>query len=118
MVVLSRSGWGVGSRELGVGSQAPGVGRQEPVVVRSLDEAMRVAAGDEEVFVIGGGEIFELTLTRVNRMYVTWVEAEVVGDVTFPEVDWGQWREISSERLLAAHNVSHEFAENVDNTRK
>ena len=70
-------------------------------LVHSLDEALRLAAGDEKVFVIGGAEIFALALPRVQRMYVTWVEAEVEGDVTFPQVDWGQWREVSCERVEA-----------------
>jgi len=70
-------------------------------LVNSLDEALRLAAGDEEVFVIGGAEIFALALPRVERMYVTWVEAEVEGDVTFPQVDWGEWREVNCERVGA-----------------
>ncbi len=70
-------------------------------LVHSLDDALRLAAGDDEVFVIGGAEIFALALPRVERMYVTWVEAEVAGDVTFPQVDWGQWREVSCDRLAA-----------------
>jgi dihydrofolate reductase len=69
--------------------------------VLSLDEALRLAADDDEVFVIGGAEIFALALARVTRMYVTWVEAEVGGDVTFPQVDWGQWREVGCERVGA-----------------
>src|SRR6476469_5713497 len=43
-------------------------------LVTSLDDALRLAADDEEVFVIGGAEIFALALPRVDRMYVTWVE--------------------------------------------
>src|SRR4029079_19120305 len=70
-------------------------------LVNSLDDALRLAAGDEEVFVIGGAEIFALALPQVERMYVTWVEAEVEGDVTFPQVDWSQWREVSCERVAA-----------------
>ena len=70
-------------------------------LVDSLDEALRLAAGDEELFVIGGAEIFALTLPQVGRMYVTWVEADVEGDVTFPQVDWGQWLEVSCERMEA-----------------
>ena len=66
-------------------------------VVECLDESMRTATGDDEVFVIGGGEVFKLALPRAERMYVTWVEAEVAGDVFFPAVDWRQWREITQE---------------------
>ena len=109
MVVLSRGEAGVegqetGDRAQGTADRGQGTGDsrrqlvQSPCFVRSLDEALRLAGGDEEVFVIGGAVIFELALSRVDRMYVTWVEADVEGDVTFPQVDWGQWREIRSER--------------------
>src|SRR5262245_6571303 len=66
MVVVSR-------RESGFGNQES----RDIVVVRSVEEALRVAAGDAEAFVIGGGEIFREALPMVDRMYVTWVEAEV-----------------------------------------
>jgi dihydrofolate reductase len=73
----------------------------EVLVAQSVPEAVSLASGDEEPFLIGGGEIFGQGLAMAQRMYVTWVEAEVAGDVTFPQVDWGQWREISSERHSA-----------------
>ena len=60
-----------------------------------------MGAADSEVFIIGGAEIFSLALPKVERMYVTWVEADVAGEVTFPQVDWGQWRQLSSEPLAA-----------------
>jgi dihydrofolate reductase len=70
-------------------------------VAPSLDEALRFAVHDDEPFVIGGGEIFALALPRADRLYVTWVEAEVAGDTIFPAVGWRQWREIHSERHSA-----------------
>jgi dihydrofolate reductase len=69
--------------------------------VHNLNEALRLADSDDEAFVIGGAEIFELALPRADRLYVTWVEAEVAGDVRFPAVDWRQWREVSAERHSA-----------------
>jgi dihydrofolate reductase len=74
---------------------------QQAFVAPSLDEALRLAASDSEVFVIGGAEIFALALPRVEKMYVTWVEGEVEGDVTFPQTDWSQWRETSVEQHAA-----------------
>src|SRR5262245_32039873 len=65
--------------------------------VRTLDEAVRLAGNDEEVFVIGGGEIFAMTLPQADRLYVTWVESDVTGDTFFPPVQWTNWRMISSE---------------------
>ena len=59
--------------------------------------AVRLAAADTEVFVIGGREIYTLALPHVRRMYWTHVEAQVEGDVRFPPVDWTAWRLISEE---------------------
>jgi dihydrofolate reductase len=62
------------------------------LVAGSLDEAIGLAAGDDEPFVIGGGQIFDMALPRANRLYVTWVEAEVAGDTSFPPWDQAAWR--------------------------
>jgi dihydrofolate reductase len=73
---------------------------QVPAEVRlanRFEAAMQSAAGDDEAFVIGGAEIFELALQRADRMYVTWVEGKVEGDTFFPAVDWEQWNEVSRE---------------------
>jgi dihydrofolate reductase len=70
-------------------------------VASDLNAAMAAARTDTEPFVIGGGQIFQPALAQCDRMYVTWVEADVPGDVYFPSVDWAQWREISRESHVA-----------------
>jgi dihydrofolate reductase len=65
--------------------------------VHSLDQALELAAGDPEPFVIGGGQIFELALPRAERLYVTWVEADVSGDTYFPPLNLDDWQLIHSE---------------------
>jgi dihydrofolate reductase len=98
MVVISRKG---------TGDRGPATEGSGPVFVRSLEEALSLSASDDEVFIIGGAQIFELALPRAQRMYVTWVEADVAGDVTFPQVEWRHWREVSNERLPA--DAKNEF---------
>ena len=67
------------------------------VVVHTIDEA-RVAAGDaDEIMVIGGEKIFEQFLPIAGRMYLTFVDAEVAGDVKFPEWNKDEWREAARE---------------------
>jgi dihydrofolate reductase len=60
-------------------------------VVGSLDEALALAAGEDEVFVIGGGEIYRLALPRADRLYLTVVHAEVDGDTWFPPFEHDGW---------------------------
>jgi dihydrofolate reductase len=81
--------------------EPPPAGAGAPFFVHSLAEALRLAAEDAEVFVIGGAEIFAHALPHADRMYVTWVEADVAGDTVFPTMDWSPWREVSSERIPA-----------------
>ncbi len=53
--------------------------------------SMAAKAGEEEAFVIGGGEIYALALPYAQRIYRTLVERDVAGDVYFPAVDFSQW---------------------------
>lgn len=59
----------------------------------SVDAALDGTAGEDEVFVIGGGEIYALALPRADRLDMTLVHMQGEGEVRFPEIDWGVWRE-------------------------
>lgn len=67
----------------------------------SIDEALDIARrkaaerGVDEIMVIGGAEIFALTLPLADRIYLTRIHARPDGDVTFPEPDRNIWREVS-----------------------
>ena len=67
------------------------------VVVGSLAAAGAAAAGAQEVFVIGGGELYAEALHAADRLYVTEIHAEFDGDARFPAVDRDEWREASRE---------------------
>ncbi len=66
-------------------------------VVHSLEEALLVAGEVDEVMVMGGSGIYDQSLNRANRLYITEVHADVSGDVYFPEFDIGEWVEIERE---------------------
>jgi dihydrofolate reductase len=65
-------------------------------VMSSLEAALAATAKDEEAFVIGGGEIFRQALPQANRVYLTRIETDIEGDAFFPELDPGEWQEVSS----------------------
>lgn len=71
---------------------SPGV-----LVARSLDEALEIASGDDEVFLAGGVQIFREGLAIADRIYLTRVETEPEGDVFFPPVNWDEWKLIRDE---------------------
>lgn len=48
-----------------------------------------------EIFIIGGGEIYASTISMANKLYLTEINAEVEGDIFFPEVNMDEWVETS-----------------------
>ena len=52
---------------------------------------------DDEICVIGGGEIYRKAMPIADRLYVTHVLASPDGDTTFPAIEQGEWRQVSSE---------------------
>lgn len=83
--------------------------------VASLDEALEAVRGDaDELYVIGGGEIFGLTLPLAARMHLTWVDTMVESaDAFFPRFDPGDWRVTRREPHVAdaKHALAFEFVD-------
>ena len=61
--------------------------------VKSIDEAIRLLEGVQEVVIIGGGSIYQECLPRATRLYLTHIDLDVDGDTYFPE--WGEGWNIS-----------------------
>jgi dihydrofolate reductase len=67
------------------------------LVFSSLDEVARELSS-EDLYIIGGAEIFKLALPLSQKMYLTRVYGTYQGDAYFPEVDWSQWEKIEEEK--------------------
>lgn len=65
------------------------------IVVHSVEEALRAAAGHDEVMLIGGEQLYRQLLPRADRLYITQVDGEFPGDAWFPELDAAEWREVA-----------------------
>lgn len=68
------------------------------IIAHSLQEAIAACAGDEEVFIVGGAELYALALPQADTLYITEIQQEVIGDAHFPEFNKGQWLEVSREK--------------------
>ena len=81
------------------------------VVAASVDTAIEACGDDIEIFFIGGAELYRLVLDRVERIYLTEVEADVDGDAHFPPFDRNDWKETSREVFLAneLNEYPHQF---------
>ncbi|WP_117235788.1 type 3 dihydrofolate reductase [Vibrio maerlii] len=70
------------------------------VTVTSIEEALKAAGNVEEVMIIGGGSIYESCLPLADKLYLTFIQAEVDGDTQFPS--WGEaYQESYSEAFTA-----------------
>jgi len=63
----------------------------------SLEAALALAAGADEIMVGGGGEIYAQALPLAARLYLTEVDLAPDGDVRFPDIDPALWREARRE---------------------
>ena len=79
------------------------------LVVNSLEEAQAVAAGDSELFIIGGGQIYELAMPFADKLHVTRVHTKVDGDTRFPQVQWDNWALINTERHSADEKNDYDY---------
>jgi dihydrofolate reductase len=81
------------------------------LLYNDLGKAIERLEGEdnEEVFIIGGGKIFEETLDQTDRLYVTKVHT-VIEDATafFPEIDHSHWKLVWEERHEA--DERHKYA--------
>ena len=66
-------------------------------VVNSLEDAIKASRDndDEEIFIIGGGEIYKLGFDFIDKLYITEIKANVEGDTFFPLWDSKKWKEVS-----------------------
>lgn len=73
------------------------------VIAHSVEEALELAKRNEEqeAFIIGGSEIYKLSLPYLDKIYLTEVLAEFEGDKFFPELDFSNWKEVKSEAFDA-----------------
>ncbi|EIC20873.1 dihydrofolate reductase [Thiorhodovibrio frisius] len=67
------------------------------ILVHSPEAAIAACAGAAELMVIGGASLYRALMPQAACMYLTWVEADVDGDVDFPRWNPAHWREIASE---------------------
>lgn len=66
-------------------------------ITNSLDEALALCENEEEVFVIGGAEIFKQALPKLDRIYLTRINKSFDADTFFPKISCDEWEETQKE---------------------
>lgn len=67
------------------------------LMANSLEAAIAACAGETEIFIVGGAEIYAQAMPYADTLYLTEVQQEVSGDAHFPELNLAEWQEISRE---------------------
>ncbi|WP_018247239.1 dihydrofolate reductase [Orenia marismortui] len=70
-------------------------------IMHSIDEILNTFINsNEEIFIIGGAEIYKSFLPYVNRLYITKIDHEFEGDTFFPKIDWNKWKKTSEKNAI------------------
>ncbi len=80
-------------------------------IFRSIDQALGSCSSNEEVFIVGGGEIYKQSISLVQRIFLTIVDVNIPdADTFFPELDMSQWREVFREDHIRGISFEHPFS--------
>lgn len=80
------------------------------IVADSLEKALEACRNEDEVFIIGGGTLYEQALPLADRLYLTHIHANLDGDTFFPVVDYTQWIETKREDLLPNEKCPYSYS--------
>ena len=75
----------------------------------NFEEVIDFTKDEDEVFIIGGQDIYSQTIDKVNKLYLTTIDANIEGDKYFPEIDISKWKKIRSENFCKDQNNTHDF---------
>jgi dihydrofolate reductase len=78
-------------------------------VVHSLEEALSLFSPEEELFVIGGAQIYAEALPLADRFYLTRVHHAYEGDTSFPKWNESEWSRMESERFERGEKYEYPF---------
>ncbi|EEX34874.1 MULTISPECIES: type 3 dihydrofolate reductase [Vibrio] len=81
---------------------------EDVTTVTSIDDAIKAAGDVEEVMIIGGGAIYKACLPQADKLYVTYIDAQIEGDTQFPS--WGDmFKESHSENYAADEKNAYDM---------
>lgn len=78
-------------------------------IAQSLEQAIALCGDDNEIFVIGGGELYRAAMPLADRLYLTVVDAAPEGDTHMPAFDPAQWQLQSTQHHAADDRHAHAY---------
>ena len=77
------------------------------LIVHDLQAALVLCTNDSEPFLIGGAQLYKHGLNLANKLYITEVHADFVGDAFFAELDLNAWQLAEKKDHLAANGLQY-----------
>ena len=82
-------------------------------VLDNLEEALNISKNEDEIFIIGGSDLYSQTINIANKLYLTSINHEISGDKYFPAFDIDQWKLIDSCSYKKNNSNSHHFKSEI-----
>ncbi|MGD8345338.1 MAG: dihydrofolate reductase [Desulfobacterales bacterium] len=80
------------------------------VVVHDLSQALKSGPpGEDEAFIIGGGQLYRAAFALCDRIYLTVIPRDIDGDTYFPKIPSAEFRVIESSTITAAGVEPYDF---------
>jgi dihydrofolate reductase len=79
------------------------------LIASSLEQAIALCHNDDEVFLIGGAELYQAGLGLADKLYITEIDLAVVGDAHFPQLPIEQWRETAREAHVSEKGLKFSY---------
>ncbi len=80
---------------------------QGALIAHNLQAALLLSANDSEPFLIGGAELYKDGLKLANKLYITEVHADFVGDAFFAKIDLNKWQMTEKKDHLSANGLQY-----------
>jgi len=82
-------------------------------VYKTINDALQSVKNEEEVFIIGGQDIYSQTIDLATRIFITKIDEIIQGDKYFPDVDFEAWDLVSYENYTKNEKNSHDFRSEI-----
>ena len=80
------------------------------IVVNSIEDAFEICPKNEDVFLIGGAEIYKLGLPFTDKIELTYINETFEADAFFPEIDFSEWKLTNEEFHTKDEKHAYDFS--------
>ena len=92
-------------------SKDPDYKKEGCTTCNSYEQALKIAndAGEQEVFVIGGGEIYKIAIEKADILYISHIHVSLEGDTVFPDIDKSVWHIKEKQQYFKDEKNQYDF---------